>query len=38
MNVTLIQEFAEQQAVAMQQVKPAQAKLEAFESELIRPK
>jgi hypothetical protein len=36
-NVALIQEFVEQEAVAMQQVEAARAKLEAFEAELIRP-
>jgi hypothetical protein len=34
---TLIQEFIKQEAVAMQQVEAAQAKLEAFEAELRRP-
>jgi len=36
-NNTLMQEFVEQEAVAKQQVKAAQAKLEVFEAELIRP-
>jgi dGTP triphosphohydrolase len=36
-NATLIQEFVEQEAVAMQEVEVARAKLEAFEAELIRP-
>jgi hypothetical protein len=31
-NVTLIQEFVEQEAVAMQQVEAARAKLEVFEA------
>jgi hypothetical protein len=36
-NVALIQEFIEQEEVAMQQVEASRAKLEAFEAELIRP-
>ena len=36
-NVTLIQEFIELEAVSMQQVEEARAKLEAFKVELIRP-
>jgi hypothetical protein len=35
-NDTLIQEFTEQEAVALQQIEAAQAKLEAFEAELLR--
>jgi hypothetical protein len=37
LNDTVIQEFTEQEVVALQQVKAARAKLEAFEAELIRP-
>jgi hypothetical protein len=37
MTVSLIQEFVKQEAVAMQQVEAAQAKLKAFKVELIRP-
>jgi hypothetical protein len=33
----LIQEFTEQEAVTLQQVEAARAKLEAFEAELLRP-
>jgi hypothetical protein len=33
----VIQEFTEQEVVALQQVEVARAKLEAFEVELIRP-
>jgi hypothetical protein len=33
----LIQEFAEQEAVAKKQVEAARAKLEVFEAELVRP-
>jgi hypothetical protein len=36
-NVALIQEFVEQEAVAIQQVEVARAKIKAFEVELIRP-
>jgi hypothetical protein len=37
LNDTVIQEFTEQEVVALQQVEAARAKLEAFEAELIRP-
>ena len=36
-NEALIQEFTEQEAVAMRQVEVARAKLEEFEAELVRP-
>jgi hypothetical protein len=36
LNEAVIQEFAEQEALAQKQVKEAQAKLEAFETELHR--
>jgi hypothetical protein len=36
-NDAVIQEFTEQEVVALQQVEVARAKLEAFEVELIRP-
>jgi hypothetical protein len=36
-NEALIQEFIEQEAVAMRQVEAARAKLEEFEAELVRP-
>jgi hypothetical protein len=36
-NDTLIQEFTEQEAIALQQVEAARAKLEAFKAELLRP-
>jgi hypothetical protein len=36
-NEALIQEFTEQEAVAMRQVEAARAKLEEFEAELVRP-
>jgi hypothetical protein len=36
-NDALIQEFTEQEAVALQQIEAARAKLEAFEVELLRP-
>jgi hypothetical protein len=36
-NDALIQEFTEQEAVALQQVEAARAKLEAFEAEFLRP-
>jgi hypothetical protein len=36
-NDTLIQEFTEQEVIALQQVEAARAKLEAFEVELLRP-
>jgi hypothetical protein len=35
-NEAVIQEFAEQEVVAQQQVEATRAKLEAFEAELIR--
>jgi hypothetical protein len=35
-NEAVIQEFAEQEVVAQQQVEAARAKLEAFEAELPR--
>jgi hypothetical protein len=37
LNDTIIQEFTEQEVVALQQVEAARAKLEAFEAELVRP-
>jgi hypothetical protein len=37
LNDTVIQEFTEQEVVALQQVEAARAKLEAFEVELVRP-
>jgi hypothetical protein len=37
LNDTVIQEFTEQEVVALQQVEAARAKLEVFEAELIRP-
>jgi hypothetical protein len=37
LNDIVIQEFTEQEAVALQQVEAARAKLEAFKVELIRP-
>ena len=37
LNDTVIQEFTQQEVVALQQVEVARAKLEAFEAELIRP-
>ena len=37
LNDTVIQEFTEQEVVALQQVEVARAKLEPFEAELIRP-
>ena len=37
-NEAIIHEFTEQEALAQQQVEVAQAKLEAFEVELPRPK
>jgi hypothetical protein len=36
MNEALIQEFVEQEAVAMQKVEASRAKLEEFEVELVR--
>jgi hypothetical protein len=36
-NDALIQEFTKKEVVALQQIEVAQAKLEAFESELLRP-
>jgi hypothetical protein len=36
-NDALIQEFTKQEVVALQQVKAARAKIEAFEVELVRP-
>jgi hypothetical protein len=36
-NDALIQEFTEKEAVALQQIEAARAKLEAFEAELLRP-
>jgi hypothetical protein len=36
-NDALIQVFTEQEAIALQQVEAARAKLEAFEAELLRP-
>jgi uncharacterized coiled-coil DUF342 family protein len=36
-NDAVIQEFTEQEVVALQQVEVARAKIEAFEVELIRP-
>jgi hypothetical protein len=35
-NDATIQEFAEQEVIAQQQVKASRAKLEAFEAELVR--
>jgi hypothetical protein len=37
LNDTVIQEFTEQEVVALQQVEAARAKLEVFKAELIRP-
>jgi hypothetical protein len=37
LNDTVIQEFTEQEVVALQQVEATRAKLEAFEAELVRP-
>jgi hypothetical protein len=36
-NEALIQEFIEQEAVAMRQVEAARAKLKEFKAELVRP-
>ena len=36
-NDTVIQEFTEQEVVALQQVEAVRAKFEAFKVELIRP-
>ena len=36
-NDTLIQEFTEQEVIALQEVEAAQAKLEMFKVELLRP-
>jgi hypothetical protein len=36
-NDAVIQEFTEQEVIALQQVEAARAKLEAFEAELLRP-
>jgi hypothetical protein len=36
-NDALIQEFTEQEVIALQQVEEARAKIEAFEAEFLRP-
>ena len=36
-NEVVIQEFTEQEALALQQVEASQAKIEAFEAEIPRP-
>jgi hypothetical protein len=37
LNDTLIQEFIEQETIALQQVEAIRSKIEAFEVELVRP-